>query len=232
MAGALNWTFHGVTKLPTPEPVTPKRWTLDQYALDRLLHALHPDREQAGYAYESLRERLTCFFEWNHGETPQELADETLDRLARRLSACENEILDPAKFAVGIARLLLKEHFREKDRREAALATLAEFCLSHAKMELESAFEEERIAVLERCLQVIPETNRALIKRYFSAESRTQIQQRQRMAEEYGISTNALRNRVMRIRAELERRYAVVYSKKKPPAGEMFHQELSQYDEQ
>ena len=208
------------------------RWTLDQRSLDSLLHTFHPNREQASYAYEALHVRLTRFFEWNHADTPQELADETLDRLARRLTACENEILDPAKFAVGIARILLKEHFREKDRREAALAMLAESCSSHAKMEAGSAHQEERMTAMEQCLQAIPEASRTLIERYFSAESRTQIQQRQRLAEEYGISLNALRNRVMRIRIELKRRYAMLFSGEAPPAGEMFHRELTQYDEQ
>ncbi|MHB1936066.1 MAG: RNA polymerase sigma factor [Acidobacteriaceae bacterium] len=214
------------------EPAPKARWTLDQRSLDSLLSAFHPERQQASYAYEALRERLIRFFEWNHADTPQELADETLDRLARRLSAGEDEILDPAKFAAGIARLLLKEHFRENDRREAALATMAEFYLNHAKVAMESTDREERMEVLEHCLQAIPEASRNLIERYFSAESRTQIQHRQRLAEEHGISANALRNRVMRIRAELERRYALRFSRKTSPAGEMFHQKLSQYDEQ
>lgn len=207
------------------------RWTLDRRSLDSLLSRLHPDREQASHAYEALRERLIHFFEWNHTHTPQELADETLDRLARRLSTKEDEILDPAKFAAAIARLLLKEHWRERGRREAALAAMAESYPGLAKMEAESARQEERMAALEQCLQAIPEASRSLIERYFSAESRTQIQQRLRLAEEYGISISALRNRVMRIRAELERRYAVLYSGKTLPVREMFDQELSQYDE-
>jgi DNA-directed RNA polymerase specialized sigma24 family protein len=196
-----------------PAPKT--RWTLDQRSLDSLLNAFHPDREQASYAYEALRERLVRFFEWNHADTPQELADETLDRLAHRLAANGDEVLDPARFSTGIARLLLKEHWREKDRREAALATMAESCPSHAKMEVEYDHQEERMAALEECLQALPVPSRLLIERYFSAEGRTQAQLRQQLAEEYGISTNALRNRVMRTRMELEKNCKLLLRLKK-----------------
>ncbi|MHB1795679.1 MAG: RNA polymerase sigma factor [Acidobacteriaceae bacterium] len=211
-----------------PESAPKIRWTLDQRSLDKLLIVFHPDREQASLAYEALRQRLIRFFEWNHADTPEELADKTLDRLAHRVSANADEVLDPAKFAAGIARLLLKEHWREKDRREAALATMVESYPDPAKMEQEAAQQEGRMAVLEQCLQAIPGTSRLLIQRYFSAESRTQIQQRQRLAEEYGISTNALRNRVMRIRAELERSYGLLYSRKNPPLREINREKLSQ----
>lgn len=213
------------------ESAPKKCWSLDRSGLERLLDVFHPDREQASLAYEALRQRLIRFFEWNHADTPQELADETLDRLARRLSSCEDEILNPTKFAVGIARLLLKEHFREKDRREAALATMSESYPEPAKLEIESAQQEERMAVLEQCLQAIPEASRNLIERYFSAESRAQIQQRQRLAEEHGISLNALRNRVMRIRMELQKSFSLLPSEKIPPVGEINREKLSQYDE-
>lgn len=207
------------------------RWTLDRRALDNLLHALHPDREQASQRYEALRQRLIRFFAWNHTSFPEELADEVLDRLARRLSHRESEILDPAKFAVGIARLLLKESLREKDRREAVLAIMAQCTPDSRNLELESALQEERIAVLQECLQAIPEHSRNLLVRYFSTDGREKIQQRQRLAEEHGISLNALRNRVMRIRGELEKNYKRIIFEKNPPLREIKRQKMSQYDE-
>lgn len=208
------------------------RWTLDRHSLDNLLYALHPDREQASQTYEALRERLIRFFRWNHADVPEELADEVLDRLARRLSCPESEILDPARFAVGIARLLLKEHFREEDRREAALAIMAQSYSDSANRELEFVLQEERITLLEECLQAIPVHSRNLFERYFSTGGREQIQQRQQLAEEHGISVNALRNRVMRIREKLEKSYERMYFRKNPPLREIKSLKMSQYDEQ
>jgi DNA-directed RNA polymerase specialized sigma24 family protein len=207
------------------------RWSLDRRTLDNLLYALHPDREQASREYEALRQRLIRFFDWNHTPFPEELADEVLDRLARRLSNRETEILDPAKFAVGIARLLIKENLRENDRREAALVIMAQCTPESRNLELESALREEHIAVLQECLQAIPENSRNLLVRYFGTEGREKIQQRQRLAEEHGISLNALRNRVMRIRSELEKNYRRIFFEKNPPLREIKRQKMSQYDE-
>ncbi|MGC9198938.1 MAG: RNA polymerase sigma factor [Acidobacteriaceae bacterium] len=209
----------------------PTRWTLDQRSLNHLLNALHPDRDQACQIYQALRERLTRFFLWNHAATPEELADETLDRLARRLSQPEMEVLDPLKFAAGIARLLLKEHLRHKDRQEQALAIMAQSSFNSEQRQLESALQEERVAILEECLQTIPAPNRTLFERYFSSQGHQQIQHRQRLAQELGISLNALRNRVMRIRAELERTYEWIYFKKNPPLRKINPQRTSHYDE-
>ncbi len=205
---------------------------LDKSGLEGLLNAFHPDRKQASQAYEALRERLIRFFEWNHAGLPEDLADETLDRLAHRVSTLEDEILDLAKFAVGIARLLLKEHWRETRRKEEALAAMAEASRAAARREQEQIQHEERVALLEQCLQAITEGNRLLLQRYFSEESRTQIQHRQKLAEEYGISANALRNQVMRIRMEVESSFIFLQSKKSPAARETNRQKLSLYDEQ
>ncbi len=207
------------------------RWTLDQRSLDNLLSALHPDREQASQTYQALRERLIRFFLWNHATTPEELADETLDRLARRLSQPESDILDPQKFAAGIARLLLKEHLRHRDRQEEALAIMAQSSFNSEQRRLESALQEERVAILEECLQSIPVLNRTLFERYFSSQGQEQMQHRQRLAQELGISLNALRNRVMRIRAELEKTYGRMYLRENPPLREINPQKASHYHE-
>lgn len=205
------------------EERSPKtRWTLDKSGLESLLNAFHSDREQASHAYEALRGRLIRFFEWNHADSPAELADETLDRLARRLSVNDGDVSDPVKFASGIARLLLKEHWREKYRKEEALAEMSRWHRD-ADQERELLPWEENAAVLEECLRSIPESSRILILRYFSAESRARIEQRQRLAEEHGISTNALRNRVMRIRMELEKNFLSLQNEKKFPERKMNH---------
>ena len=210
------------------EQLIPKRrWTLDKSGLESLLNAFDPDREQASQEYEALRERLIRFFEWNHTDAPEELADEALDRLAHRMSSNEGEILDPAKFAVGIARLLLKEHWRETCRKEEAIAAMAQCNREAARREQERVHQEERVAMLEQCLEAIAEPSRILIQRYFSAESRTQIQHRQKLAEEYGISANALRNRVMRIRMEVEKNFISLQSENLATAREINRQKLS-----
>jgi hypothetical protein len=65
---------------------------------------------------------------------------------------------------------------------------------------------EQLSALLEECLNELPEQHQHLIRRYYSVESRSQIDGRKKLAEEFNISLNALRNRALRIRSDVERK--------------------------
>ena len=97
-----------------------RRWELSGEALEGLLLALGPNRNAAGRRYELLRRKLTDFFAWRRSETPEELADQTLDRLQRRPTQGE-PIEKIEMYALGIARMLLKESARRVERRQTAL---------------------------------------------------------------------------------------------------------------
>jgi hypothetical protein len=68
---------------------------------------------------------------------------------------------------------------------------------------------------LQQCLQSIPEQSRELIFRYYDVDEAADY--RQQMARAYGISINALRNRALRIRMDLERQLARRLQKIDPP---------------
>src|ERR1043166_9720615 len=76
----------------------------------RLLERLHPDRDQAAAEYEPLRRALVKFFDWRGVWPADECADDTLDRLARKLEGTHVE--DVQKYVRGIARLVLLERRR------------------------------------------------------------------------------------------------------------------------
>jgi DNA-directed RNA polymerase specialized sigma24 family protein len=188
---------------------------LNKDALEDLLRAFHADREQASHHYQALRERLIRFFQWNRTEMPEELADEVLDRLARRLNLSSEQIQDPVRYAVGIARLLLQEQRRKNLRREKALAELQQSSLDADRREQERILQQERAELLQQCLQSLPEQSRELIFRYYDVDEAADY--RQHMARAYGISINALRNRALRIRMDLERQLARRLQKIDPP---------------
>jgi DNA-directed RNA polymerase specialized sigma24 family protein len=179
---------------------------LNKDALEDLLRAFHADREQASHHYQALRERLIRFFQWNRTEMPEELADEVLDRLAQKLNLSSEQIQDPVRYAVGIARLLLLEQRRKNLRRQKALAELQQSSLDADRREQELTLHQERAELLQQCLQSIPTQSRELIFRYYDVDEAAD--HRQQMARAYGISINALRNRALRIRADLERQLA------------------------
>jgi hypothetical protein len=212
MAGSVASIHHGSGEAAPRS--TGKRWNLDRFAFDALLSALDPDRDVASARYTALHERLVRFFQWNNIEEADALADETLDRLARRVAADRNStnqsdteaVKEPEKFAAGVARLLLHEYWRQRQRQEQALESLKH---RDWTANLEAKQETEVLAsALDECLRALPAAQRELIEKYYGTDGRNQIESRKQLAEEHKISLNALRNRAMRIRIELEERAA------------------------
>jgi hypothetical protein len=212
MAGSVISILHGTSELPVPAPA--KRWSLDRAAFEALLDALDADREISSKKYTALHERLVRFFQWNNVEEADALADETLDRLARRIASDRSSVAgvttdavkEPEKFAAGIARLLLHEHWRQLQRHDQAMQSMKQHdWMAHSAMQQET---EALASVLDECLRTLPAPQRELIQKYYGAEGQNQIESRKRLANQYKISLNALRNRAMRIRAELEERAA------------------------
>lgn len=169
-------------------------------AFATLLARLGPDADQAGSAYEHLRRALVSFFSWRGAATPQECADVTLDRLAARL---EDGIVveDLPRFARGIARLVLLEHWRRPDARGVALEGAA----AGLWAESEAPGDDALADCLNRCLGELPPDARKLIVDYYAGEGRSRIDMRRRMARALGVSESALRSRAQRLRDQLER---------------------------
>jgi DNA-directed RNA polymerase specialized sigma24 family protein len=168
--------------------------TLAPEQFEALLAALDADRTQAGERYDALHRRLVQFFGWENGSEPEALADEVMDRVARRI--CEGEpVTQPAAYAMGVARFVLREDQARARRNERAL-------LEMPKRETEDARPME---CLERCLGTMPEAARGLLMAYYSGDGGARIARRKQLAAELGIELNALRNRALRLRQQLER---------------------------
>jgi DNA-directed RNA polymerase specialized sigma24 family protein len=173
-------------------------------ALRRLIDALAADREVAGRRYEALRGRLVFLFRSRGCAYPEELADEALDRVGRRLAGGV-EILDVVGYTVGVAQHLAQEA-RRRDLRsqpfDDAAAPGRAPDPDEAEDELAAA---RRLRCLECCLGKLAPDDRQLLVSYMQDQGATRIRARARMAEEMAIGMNALRIRVHRLRAGLER---------------------------
>lgn len=174
---------------------------LDQTSLHALLDALGGNPAESGLAYENLRIRLIRFFSWNHCHTPEELADTALDRLAGKLAFGGEPILDPQRFAAGIARMLLHE-YRAQQEREQKMLTRFLPVLTNRQPRPET--EQEQEDALNHCLEWVTAEDRQLLERYYTGDASERIRNRQSLAKELGIGLNALRNRALRLRRQLE----------------------------
>ena len=88
-------TFAG--RLSLPENGGSQKLT--QFSLENLMSALDSERNRAGEKYQRLHRRLVKWFEARGTFVAEELADETLDRVARKLS--EEEIQNIPAYTSG-----------------------------------------------------------------------------------------------------------------------------------
>jgi RNA polymerase sigma factor (sigma-70 family) len=170
-------------------------------AFDKLLAAFAPDREDAGREYERVRTRLIRHFEWRTVVPGDDWADETFNRVARRID--EGKIIDDlVAFIFGVARHVCQEVIRERDKEPIPLDETRESQHAPAPDPVESDHRED---CFDRCMEKLLPENRDLILQYYQEERRAKIQLRQRIAERLGIPLNALRIRAHRIRIGLEK---------------------------
>jgi DNA-directed RNA polymerase specialized sigma24 family protein len=171
---------------------------LTSESLEALLAFLDSDRERAGALYESIRRRLIRLFEWRGFNNPEELADETFNRVARRLrEGVKVGAENPYGYFCGVAQLVCKETARKGARERGAI----ERWLPGSQVGDEPE-ADDRLACLQHCLAKLPEDQRLLVLQYHQAEDH--IRSRQSLAKELDLPMNALRIRVHRIRKKLE----------------------------
>ena len=171
---------------------------LTSEAFARFLSCLDPDAERAGEKYESVRRKLVKIFDWRGAHFPEDCADETINRVVRKLESGES-IRDIPTYCHGVARLVLLETLKKPDHRQVGLDELNSTPAPPPREE-----DDAQRDCFEHCLGELPVESRQLLLRYYEDERRVKINNRQALADHLGIPLNALRNRVQRLRDKLE----------------------------
>jgi DNA-directed RNA polymerase specialized sigma24 family protein len=175
-------------------------WILTEEAFAKFLACLDPDPARAGEKYEELREALVKFLDWRGAPFPEELVDETFNRVTRKLYEGET-IRDLASYCHGVARLVFLQSLEHPSAKRVELEELPPIAVSEPEPDVANARQE----CLIRCLRRLPVENRELIIEYYRKEKREKIDHRAAQAAKLGIPLNALRSRAQRIRDKLER---------------------------
>jgi DNA-directed RNA polymerase specialized sigma24 family protein len=186
-------------------------WSGAQSGFQQFLDWLDEGVDSGGETYLAMRRRLVRYFDRKNCLAPDELADETLSRAARRLRE-EGSITDasPPHFCFIVARYVLLEYQRRPEHRQVSLDALPEFVagLSHAAPPAspppESDARSQMALCLERCLQKLASADRDLIFEYYHGERRVKIEHRLQLAARFRLTMNALAIRACRIRQRLE----------------------------
>jgi len=160
---------------------------------DRLLRWLDADRERAGVLYERIRWRLVTILASRGCALAEELADETIDRVARRVSDIEQTYVgDKATYFLGVMNYVHHEYLR----RPAAPGLID----TSDNLDTREAIH----VCLDNCLESLAPYSRQLIERYYAADKKAKIDLRKVIARELGIKPATLRLRALRIREKLQ----------------------------
>ncbi|MCM3872573.1 MAG: hypothetical protein ND895_17965 [Pyrinomonadaceae bacterium] len=190
-----------------------RKWALTKEALDRMLARLDSDVEAAGEKYLLLRRNLVRYFEGRGCPFAEDHADESINRIAKRLD--ESEVIrDINGYSYGIARLLLLEIYKEREREAKALKGLPSLRLVDSNP---AEFDEgvDRLECLNHCLGRLPSDGRQMILGYYQGDRQSRIENRKRLTESLGIPNRALRSRAVRIREKLEACLSTCLKKKR-----------------
>ena len=178
---------------------TSPKWTLTAEAFANLLAVFDSDRESAGQKYLAVRANLIRFFEWRGCPFPEDHADETFNRVARKVAEGE-DIRNVSGYVMGVARLQVLEIIKSSSRQREALD---EYQNSFNEVADEPT-SESQIDCLQKCLQQLSSDNRDLIVQYYQGDKREKIENRKKLGVRLGVAMNTLRMRAQRLREHLQ----------------------------
>jgi hypothetical protein len=169
---------------------------MSQDDFDRLLRWFGPDRGISGKKYLETHERLTRLFHFNGCNRPEDLADEVMNRVAKKPPSLENPNSDHIAVLLGFGRNVLHEYWRER-------AFIDEACdLSEEPSGTdETAIKELWALGLEICLGRLGDNNRVFLLEYYHYEPGGKISHRRTMAEVRHTTLNALRLKACRLKS-------------------------------
>ena len=173
------------------------QWELTEEGFNLFLSWLAPEREAAAQQYEKLRRRLIMLFNNRGCAVAEDLADETFNRVIRRLPAIvETYVGAPAAYIQTAAHSVYLDYLEK--RWEPLPEQLPEPPLPPADE------QEQLYACLERCIAHLTPDNRKLVIQYYQENKQAKIDHRKQLADRLGIALNALRIRLHRLRGALQ----------------------------
>ena len=169
-------------------------------SFDEILAWLNPDRDVAGSMYVQLHDDLAQLFRWRQCADPEGLADEVVDRVARKVHEVRPDYVgDPRLYFLAVGNNLVKENFR-KIKSHVSLTEL------DPSQQLTTEDKEDKTDIhdcLDECSQKLSSEERELITGYYAKEKQAKIDHRAELAQQFGMSVQTLRVRVFRIRRSL-----------------------------
>jgi RNA polymerase sigma factor (sigma-70 family) len=154
------------------------------------------NRDEAGQQYQLIRESLIRIFVSKGFSDAEDMADEVMDRVGKRLPEIRDTYVgEPARYFHGVARYLILEHGRRRESPTDELPVKPPEISRHS----------EEYECLLKCLKFLSQDKRELILDYYLYQGHDKVEQHRVMAAELGITDGALRQRAFHLRSRLEK---------------------------
>lgn len=151
--------------------------------------------------YRELRRHLMLFFARHHCPFPEDLADEVIDRVARRLGEGVPLRAEALRFYCGgVARHLYREYLRDCTLQADRASRLAH--LLPDRVEPANDPYDRVLDCLDHCLSLLSTAERRLLLAYYEGDDLAE--ERQKICRELRVSPNSLRLRTHRLRRKIE----------------------------
>jgi DNA-directed RNA polymerase specialized sigma24 family protein len=173
---------------------------LTQESFDLLLSWLHPVPDEAGKIYVKIRTGLIKNFARQRCPVPDELADITVDRVAKLLpKLIDTYVGEKERYFHRVAYYVLREYWS----RTVETVEL-EDDMSVAEPDKNYQTEAESHC-LDKCMARLPVSKREFIKNYYYGNKGEKIRQRKELAANLNVELAALRVKALRIRRGLKK---------------------------
>jgi RNA polymerase sigma factor (sigma-70 family) len=184
---------------------------MEDEVFEKLLTWLDADRDCAGERYERLRKKLIAFFLHRHIPA-EEWADKTFDRVADLLGKGKDVSAEKQEqYCLGVARNLAREFWhkcenRSKEREPFPVAN-DDPVAGRLCQERQQAWLDRKNDCMKESLAQLKPDQKELLLLYYDGDEETRARNRRKLAEELGISEEALRVRVHRARHIVREHY-------------------------
>jgi DNA-directed RNA polymerase specialized sigma24 family protein len=167
-------------------------WTIDEEDFVRLLGLLAPDSDAAAQRFVGIWRNLVRTFAGRRCHEAEDVADETMFRVARKTRTLKKFEGDFALYIYRVGSFVYREWRRRNDRTRPP-----------EPPPTPEPPDEELLDCLDRCLDALTAEEREVAVEYYRFTGRERIDNRKRLGEKFNFSPNALRIKAHKLRAQL-----------------------------
>lgn len=155
---------------------------------------LDSDSDEAPRKFILIQSRLIQIFVSRGCVDAEMLANEVTNRVCVRIEKVRKDYPDPLRCCIGFVEHVYQEYLREQIK-------ILNPVLPPPPPPPDELETEDRC--LNECMAKLPGSDRELVRRYFEGEKRAKIMGRKKLADERGLTLNALRIQAFKLRRKL-----------------------------